>query len=656
MTAATGFASGGTERRRRREKSSGQESRQRLSYRAWIRNLARAAWSASRLEPPLVPADSERMSVPYARSGPLEALDRLARRPWFSYLALLLFQLKVVWGIWQYRDLAVGDESGYYNRAFLWFKDWSVDLVWSPLYTAFLGTLMHLSTDAYVVTTLHRLVIVLALDALILAVMRRLLPHWIAWLIAAWWAILPINFDTVSTVHLFVGIPVLAAWLLILHKPSSWTRGGAIAMLIVTSVLVRNEYLVATVLLALACLGWEIAEARGRVASPPRRSTLVGYGLPLVMAGGVVLFFYARSIYPLPELWAGGTLQHYRPPWSAHSGLGPKHTYNMCQVYAFGYQQRHPEWNPNPMLDCSGLMQSTFGTPLPSLLEMLRQSPLAVLEHFWWNIRLAPSGIQLLLFNASAGSVNPDYFPTRLHSRRALVLSLVTACILALGLCLLWRDRRFWWEHWLEERALGWLAILSVVAVAGLIIPTQRPRPSYLFCQGIALMAIAGMCVFAISRRWPMVQNLSRWLPVVMVLALLTVPGHYQPRNTGRPLLALYERLAPFAAAFHRSDSIFLVSGYVIETHDYVGHNYFTSPLVNFDYSVLDKAPPDRPLPAFLDRLGVNLFYVDENLGRTLWANPVHRPFLTSPESAGWRALASRTTASGTWMLLQKSS
>lgn len=594
------------------------------------------------------------MPLSRVRSRRLERLDRLASRPWFSYLMLLLLQLKVMWGIWWYRDLAIGDESGYYNRGFLWLKDWSVDIVWSPLYTAFLGTLMRLSTDAYFVTTLHRLVVVLVLDLMILALMRRLLPHWIAWLIAAWWAILPINFDTASTVHLFAVIPVLAAWLLILHKPSPWARGGAVAMLLITTVLVRNEYLVATVILAISCLWWETRQARDVEGQGPRRSCLIGYGLPLLMAGAVILFFYARSIYHFPELWAGGTLQHYRPPWSAHSGLGPKHTYNMCQVYAFGYQQRHPEWNPNPMLDCSGLMQSTFGAPLPSLLEMFRRNPGAVLEHFGWNISLTPAGIQLLLFNASAGKVNPDYFPAQLRSRRALALSLIVGSILALGLYLLWRDRRFWREHWLNDRALGWLAMLAVVAVAGLIIPTQRPRPSYLFCQGVVLMAITGMCVFAISRRWPIVQNLSRGLPIVMVLSLLAVPGHYPRDGSARPLLALYERLKPFSAAFNRPDTIFLVSGYIIETHDYVGHNYFISPLVNFDYTALDKAPADRPLPIVLDQLGVNLFYIDENLWRKLSTSPVHRPFLTSPESAGWRVLASRTTGSGTWMLVRK--
>jgi len=146
------------------------------------------------------------------------------------------------------------------------------------------------------------------------------------------------------------------------------------------------------------------------------------------MTGAVVLSFY-----------------QFPPPWAAHSGLKPKHTMNMSQVYAVGYQQRHQEWDKNPMLDCVALMESTFGEPTPSLLEMLRRNPVAVLYHFWWNISLIPSGIQLLLFNASAGAVNPDYFPVQLRSLRALLLSILVAGILVHGLLLLCRDRRFWW-------------------------------------------------------------------------------------------------------------------------------------------------------------------------------------------------------------------
>src|SRR5262249_54479164 len=146
--------------------------------------------------------------------------------------------------------------------------------------------------------------------------------------------------------------------------------------------------------LAGVCFWWETRMAR-QVACEPARSRVsyvLGYGLPVLMAVAVILLFYARTIYPFPELVTGAPLPRFVAPWSAHSGLVPKHTYNMCQVFAVGYQQRHPEWDKNPMLQCDGLMISTFGTPIPSLVEMLRQNPRAVLHHFWWNASLTPSG------------------------------------------------------------------------------------------------------------------------------------------------------------------------------------------------------------------------------------------------------------------------
>jgi len=128
-----------------------------------------------------------------------------------------------------------------------------------------------------------------------------------------------------------------------------------------------------------------------------------------------------------------------------------------------------------------------------------------------------------------------------------------------------------------------------------------------------------------------------------MVALLLVVPNHHHS-DSERPLLSLYERLAPFEAMFNRPDSAFLMSGYPIEIHDYVGHNYFTSPLVNFDYTILGRAPANRPLPSFLDHERVTLFYIDGSLWRTLSANPVHQPLLVSPESAGSKLLACQDT------------
>src|SRR5262249_32653475 len=114
---------------------------------------------------------------PLSRRAQLwSALGTLAQSPWFAYGVLALLQLRIVWGIWNFRDLSSGDTSGYFLAAFRWFSAGKVGIVWSGLYTMYYGSLMVVTRDPYAVTILHRLVIVFAASLLVLAVFRRLLP------------------------------------------------------------------------------------------------------------------------------------------------------------------------------------------------------------------------------------------------------------------------------------------------------------------------------------------------------------------------------------------------------------------------------------------------------------------------------------------------
>ncbi|HYB43282.1 MAG TPA: hypothetical protein VEL75_15995 [Candidatus Methylomirabilis sp.] len=567
-------------------------------------------------------------------------LHRLASRPWLPYLMLLLLQAKVMWYGLGSRDLVLADEAQYYNAAYLWFQHFRLDPVWYPLYTAYLGTLLNVSTDAYVVTVLHRVLVVLALDVLVLALMRRLLPHWIAWLVAAWWVILPTNFDALFTIHLFAAIPVLASWLLILYRPRPWARGGALAIMLLATALTRNEYLVGALTLGAVCLWWELRMA-GRLEPPAGRwSYAVGYGLPILLAALAIAGVAARSIYRPPELWAEARSKHVR---------------NLCMTYAFGYQQRHPEWTKSPWLDCSDLMEQRFGAPLPTLTGMIRGNPRALLEHFRWNAGLTPTGIQVLLFNVSSARVDPGYGDIRRRPVRANRLSALVAGIATIGLFLIWRERRYWWERWLATRALGWLAMLSMIPVAVVVILTQRPRPAYLFAQGLFLMALTGMSAFAIVRRWdPPQRLLSAGLPLVMIALLVLVPGGPYIHRDPRSLLALYRRLAPFQDAFTQPGTIFLLPGYLLEIQGYVAHEYLKDPFSNRDYRILDSRPAGLPLGEFLDRQGVNLFYVDEALWARLEADPATAPFLDTPDASGWEVLVRHRSEGGTWMLLRR--
>jgi len=503
--------------------------------------------------------------------GASSLLLRFLQSAAFAYAMILLLQLKVVWRAWDLRDLTSGDTSGYYVRAFTWYQDWLVNIVWSPLYLAFYGTLMHLTQDVFAVTTLHRLVIVFTATAGVLAVLRRMLPHWLALLVAAWWAVLPINFDTLYEVHLFALLPVLVAWLVIMRRPPTaaggeWRRSIALAILVLSTFLVRNEMVVAVGCLGLICIVWECrnlalkfrssvtpgrsgagdlkdtgapSPAPPRIPSSPanpgqRRAnlaevllslllTLLRYALPTLLVLLLVLGAYFRSFVRY-----GGYVLHGQPQPDLREVARIKHTLNMAQVYAFGYQQRHPEWDKSPWTECGELSRQTFGRPDPTITDMLVHNPRATLEHFAWNFRLAPAGLQVLLFNATSFHDDPDYAPVNIDPDMAVPLSLSALALVFVGLVVLVVRWRYWWDYWLRDRAWGWAAMLAVAVTVLFIIPTQRPRPSYLFSFSVLLMTIVGMSLFIILHtvaglfglRQAPGKHARAWVPATAALLL----------------------------------------------------------------------------------------------------------------------------------------
>jgi hypothetical protein len=564
-------------------------------------------------------------------------LLRWFEHPRAAYLMLFLLQLKVLWGAWEYRDLTSGDTAGYFSKAYLWFKNFNVDSSWSPLYTAFYGSLLYLSSDAYLVTILHRILIVFGLTMMVLALLRRLLPPSIAWMMAAWWAVVPVNFD-VFEVHLFGAIPMMAALWLLAYEPNRWMRGGAVAILFGSSILVRNELIIATAVLVVICVFWEIWLSKQEPQARSRRELwtyAASYGLPLLLAGLISLFFCARSIVDFSQ------------------GFSLKHKGNICQAYALGYKQRNPEWNGNPWTGFQDLMMEHFGKKMPTLFQMVRRNPAAVFKHALWNARLVPNGIQVSLFGATSGILSPDYTPVPSHSSFALYCSIINVLILIIGLLLLFKERHYWWKHWLHSRALGWLGMLGPVAVVLLLIfPTQRPRPEYMYGLSIFLMALTGMCIFVMAHRWSLLEPLSCWMPAVMLAFLIATPTYYaNPKHISpRHLLDVYRRLTPFRAVIAKPDTVFLKGEYALEVYGYMAH----PPSKVIGYGVLEHLAADKPLDVFLSDHRINLFYVDETLWSKLQSNPLHQRFLTSPESAGWRLIGLQSSESGKWMLFQR--
>ena len=566
------------------------------------------------------------------------AIRRQVDRPWFAYLTILLLQLKVVWGWWIWADLTMGDTSYYFRNAYDWFQSFRVNIVWSPLYTALYGTFLFLTPDVYQATVLHRLFIVLSVSLLILALLRRLLPPGLAWLIAAWWAVLPINFNTMYEVHLFALLPVLAVWLLIQWRDSPWSRGCALALLCLSCALMRNELLIGVGLLGVFCLFWEIMKARGVAPRPRAASYLRSYGCTLALAACVVLIFYSRS-----------TVQGHR----LRPVLSAKHTLNMGQVFAFGYQQRHPEWKHSPWVQFQDLMVEQFGREQPTLGQMIAANPAAVWEHFRWNFGLTGNGLQVLLFNASSGRTNPDYAHCNLRASYPLWLSIACAAIWLLGLRLLVRERRFWWGYWIRDRAPTWMAMLAVATVALVVIPTQRPRPSYLFSLSVLLMAWTGMSAFIIARRFKWLNRLSAIMPLAMVGLVLAVPSYFQNRAHRLPqvLYPLVQRLKPFQDLIGDPHTVFLQGDLACEVSNYLGHGIG----ISHSYSLLDKWSANVPLDWFLEERGVNLFYIDEALLKLLSrrANTAG-PFLNTVSGATWKLIGFGDIPGCRWKLFQR--
>jgi hypothetical protein len=556
-------------------------------------------------------------------------------KAWPSYALVSLLQLKILWKIWVFRDLTTGDTSSYFSMAYQWYENFAVNIVWSPLYTSFYGSIFMLTRDAYAATILHRVIIVVAATLGVLAVMRTLLPPALALLIAAWWAILPINFETLYEVHLFALLPILAAWLVAAWKDSPWNRGTALAILVTATALVRNELIVAVIVFTAVCLVRELAELRqdSKAGTGAWRAHVKAYAVPLLLAFGICGFFYWRSIYKYPEI---------------AEVSGPKHTVNMCQVYAVGYQQRHTDWNLHPWLECSQLMERVFGQPLPTLFEMIKANWQAVWEHFLWNLSLLPNGLQVSLFNAMSGTVNPDYAPVK-QSWWALALSLAVLMVIAAAANRAVRQWSSTWRGWFGKRSDAWLIMLAVVCVAGPVVLTQRPRPSYLFPVSVFLMAVIGSAVHFLTHRRSVVMK--RIAIGVVLVVLVTIRPYYVHHQSDRPLYTNYERLRPFAVLMMSRNNKILLGDYSGELQGYLG--LIRANVRTFDYSLLLSWKREHSLAQFLDAQGINVFLVQPRIVTELRNTLTARELLDEPETVGWRRLAPES-GDPQWFLLYR--
>ena len=565
-------------------------------------------------------------------------VNRLLAMGWVSYLLITALQLKVIWAIWRLRDIAYGDTSSYFRSAYRWSQDVLTDPVWSPLYTAYYGTIHYLVGDVYTSAILHRAIIVMAATLGVLAVLRKLLPLALALLIAAWWAVLPINFDVLYEVHLFAFLPVLAALIVAGSGDTPWWRGCALAILVAAAALARLELVVGVIVYAIICLLREINELRDAraAAGPGWRRRMAAYALPLTIAFGVCALFVWRSFIPHQDI--------------AHV-FYDRQALNMCQGYAFTWLQIHTDLKLNPWFECRQIMQSVFGQPWLTLPQMIAANPAAVREYFLWNLSLVPSGLQVALFDAMTGTVNPDYGPVRhVGSVAALILGLICIVTVVCGGVAIARRWDEWAADWFRPRKGIWLMLLALICVSLPVFLAIRPRPSYLYPTTLALMAMIGTAVYAlIPRRWLFGVNLLAMIGVpILVIAL---PSYYEEHPSGRPLYTSYERLRPFAAKLANANNRSIFGDYYGELTSYLHLGKRGGRILGYDIFKSWQAP--ESLSHFLDRERINVLFIEPGMMRELKARPEARELLDHPELFGWQKLAPLDGETG-WLLLYR--
>jgi hypothetical protein len=562
--------------------------------------------------------------------GVLARVEALSANPLFAYGLIFALQLRVVWNVWRYKDLTPGDTSGYFLDAATWAHGVHGNIVWSPLYTAFFGTVDIFVKPVYAALMVHRVAIVIFATLLVLALMRSLLGSALSLLITAWWVVLPPNFNVQYEVHLFGLLPVLVATLVVARAPGRNALGVMLAVLASATLLVRNELLIATVIVGVAVLVHEIRERQDRHVRT--RVYLRAYGVPLAIMCLLVGGVYWRS---------------YNQGHAAQAAFTAKQDLNMCQVYATNYQQRHASrFLGNPFTECSILMRHDFGRPLPSFLQATTANPRAVAAMIGWNALLLPGGLQVSLFGATASGKDPDYFPVKEHSTYALVLSIIALIVLIAGMVAIRHDREFWQRDWLPPRAWA-VVVLGAVGVTTLVVAlTQRPRPEYMYGLTVGLLALMGLCASALLRR---VNGTRLIAPVALTVTLtlaLALPLYYQ--KGPRPLHDAVNRMQIVRSTLHRPGSVLIAGQFNFEICAYLAETYLrrcTSP----SWPALQaKLAGGVSILAALNRENATAIYVESGL----LGDPSIARLVAAPRLYGWRQVAGGVGEGGPWHVL----
>jgi hypothetical protein len=544
----------------------------------------------------------------------------------FAYAVIFFLLTKTFWLVWERCDLSGGDSVEYYGMARFWHDRFATTFVWSPLYTAFYGSFLWLNADPFFATPVHRICIMVISSLLFYEVMRRLVPQVFAILAVAWWIVLPINFNCAYEVHLFSIIPSLVGVLILATGDTPWHRGAATGVFVLSTLLVRYEMFVATLLFGVLALGYDIlCAARGYRLASKGMTLLKAYGYPLLIVFLLTLFFMLRSGKSLKDM--AGSFHH-------------KQAHNMNQMYSYNYHQRHPEWTLDPWLQYHSLMLQQFGSDNLTFAQAFRANPQAIMEHLLWNLRLAPDGLALALFNARAGPVNPDYLASEREPLKVAILGSVYLLIVAVGLVGILRNWPFWKSYFMSKRIWPYVGLACVAATGIVVLFMQRPRPSYMFGLTVALMVLVTLCAYVIVHDWKISVRLD-WLTwVVAILLVLFFPAYWASQPRSQPILSQVEALRPFRGKIISGKLAPLAtSGYEDDISAYLNLGKASKSGFQSIRALQDELAEGQSLSSLLVQRGFKLVLINGFVG----SDPPIQEFEQTAEENGWKIARTRS-------------
>jgi hypothetical protein len=583
------------------------------------------------------------VTASYASSGRLAETrvrviaytEKAVSSPWVAYTAVIALQLRILWGIWKYSDLTSGDTSFYFVDVATWQHGLSENIVYSPLYDAFWGTILAIVHNVYAAAIIDRIAIILGVALLVLALMRALLGPALGLLIAAWWVIIPANYDVLYEVHLAGAIPILLALLVVARMPRRQGMGIAVAILLAGAVLLRTEQVAAAIILAVVLAAYEVRELRsGRQAS--RSSYLRAYVVPLALALLVIGGTYSRSYVKGNDAW---------------QLLQAKEERGFCNFYAASVQQRHPtQFTGNYWTECQPLMRQVFGRPEPSILQATVRNPRAVAAFLAWNTQLLPGGLDVSLFGASAFENDPGSVPVTENSTYALLLSVLLLLLVIAGLISTVRDGKISVRHMSPQTRWIAVTLASISAATVLVVLTTRPWSEYSYGLTISAMILTGAAVLALVRR-ARGSHILGPLAIITVAALIVgLTSMYSPGP--RPVYEGVKHLGVVERRLQQPGSVLVASENEVALCNYLAYSYQRKCAPMSWLALRSQVTPQRSAAQVLDGAHATAVYVDANM----LTEPIIAALVAAPRRQGWQQVAQGVGPTGPWRVLVRAS